>query len=139
MTASLTHTASYFDLVRRFPLRPIRNRKQYQAASKALDELAMRGEHDLDAGERDYLAVLADLIEAYDERHHRLALSRKTPLQVLKYLMDQSRMRASDLAGVIGSRPGASLVLSGKRQLSTAHILRLAEHFRVDPGLFLAP
>ena len=103
---------SYFDLVRRFPLRPIRTRRGYAQAAAVMDELAVRDERTLDAGERDYLAVLADLIESYDEQHHRLALSRKAPVQVLKYLMKESGMRPTDLARVIGSRTAASLILS---------------------------
>jgi HTH-type transcriptional regulator/antitoxin HigA len=129
---------NYFELVRRFPLRPIRSRKQYAAAAAVLDELAVRDENGLAAGERDYLAVLADLIEAYDERHHQLALSRKSPAQVLRYLMKEAGMRPADLARVIGSRTAASLVLNGKRQLSKGHIISLSKYFRVEPGLFLA-
>ena len=36
-----------------------------------------------------------------------------------------------------GSSGLASLILQGKRQLSKAHIRKLAEHFRVSPALFL--
>jgi antitoxin component HigA of HigAB toxin-antitoxin module len=32
----------------------------------------------------------------------------------------------------------ASLILRGKRAMSTAQILKLAGHFAVSPGLFLA-
>ena len=60
---------SYMALIRRFPLRPIRTRRQYQAASKVMDQLALRGETELDAGEADYLDVLSDLIEAYENTH----------------------------------------------------------------------
>jgi HTH-type transcriptional regulator/antitoxin HigA len=130
---------SYFELVRKLPLRPIRTRAEYRRASAMLDQLAVHDERELDAGQRDYLLVLADLIETYDEKHYRLGLARKSPLQVLKYLMKQSAMRPADLARVIGSQTAASLILGGKRQLSKRHIIRLAEHFRVEPGLFLSP
>lgn len=137
MTSAITD--SYFELVRRFPLRPIRNRREYQEAAAIVDELAVRGENDLDAGECDYLSVLADLIEAYDEQHYRLGLSRKTPLAILRYLMKQSGMRPAELARLVGSPAAASLILSGKRQLSKRNIVRLAGYFRVEPGLFLSP
>ena len=65
-TTTSAITASYLALVRRFPLRPIRNEKDYEAASEVLDRLAVRDEQTLDAGERDYLETLEMLVEAYD-------------------------------------------------------------------------
>jgi antitoxin component HigA of HigAB toxin-antitoxin module len=42
------------------------------------------------------------------------------------------------LAGILGcSQPLISLMLAGKRQLTTAHIRKLATHFRLDAGYFL--
>ncbi len=46
-------------------------------------------------------------------------------------------MNVSDLGKVLGNKTAASLVLSGKRELSKAHIRKLAARFKVDPGLFL--
>jgi hypothetical protein len=40
---------------------------------------------------------------------------------------------------VFGSKGIASEVLSGKRELSKAHIQRLSEKFHVSPGLFFWP
>ncbi len=46
-------------------------------------------------------------------------------------------MSASDLGRLLGARPLGSAILRRERQLSKANILKLADHFRVDPGLFL--
>jgi antitoxin component HigA of HigAB toxin-antitoxin module len=51
--------------------------------------------------------------------------------------MSESGMKVGDLAKVIGNQTAASLVLSGQRELSKAHIVRLADYFHVEPGLFL--
>jgi HTH-type transcriptional regulator/antitoxin HigA len=56
--------ARYLELVRRFPLRPIRTKRDYRLATKVMEELAIRGEDDLNGDERDYLDVLTDLVEA---------------------------------------------------------------------------
>jgi HTH-type transcriptional regulator/antitoxin HigA len=56
---------------------------------------------------------------------------------MLKYLMQESGMTQADLARLLGNRAVASLILSGKRELSKTHIRKLAGHFRVSPALFL--
>ena len=56
---------------------------------------------------------------------------------MLKYLMDQSGMRPTDLGRVLGNRGLASLILHGHRQLSKTHIRKLTEHFKVSPAVFL--
>jgi antitoxin component HigA of HigAB toxin-antitoxin module len=53
--------------------------------------------------------------------------------------MDEHGMTVSDLGRVIGSKGNASEILSGKRQLSKAQMFKLADHFGVQAGLFLAP
>ncbi len=52
--------------------------------------------------------------------------------------MEQRGLRATDLTAIFGARSITSLVLNGKRELSNAHILKLAEFFHVSPAAFLA-
>ena len=54
----------YLDLVRRFPLRPLRSAADLDAAVAVVDELLDRA--DLSDPEQDYLDVLSDQIEAYE-------------------------------------------------------------------------
>ena len=64
---------AYMALVRAFALRPIRNRREYDAAAAAIvDRLAVRPEGSLDPGEQDYLDTLTLLIQAYDDEHFQL-------------------------------------------------------------------
>ena len=60
-------SASYFRLIRIFPLRPIRSEREYTEARKVMEGLAVRGEEDLDTGERDYLDGLDAFISSYDQ------------------------------------------------------------------------
>src|SRR5690242_17535006 len=55
---------SYFALIQRFPLRPIKTERELNTAIKIVDELIDRS--DLDSGESDYLEVLGDLVERYE-------------------------------------------------------------------------
>lgn len=128
----------YMALLARFPIRPIRNEQQYDAAIKVLDELAVRDEKKLSPDERDYLGALVMLVEAYDAEHYRVDTSRLTPAELLKFLMDQRGMAFSDLVDVVGGKAAASYLLSGARPASRAQCFMLGEHFGVEPGMFLS-
>ena len=62
---------------------------------------------------------------------------KSTPLDALKFLMDQNNLRAADLLDVFGSRAVASQVLTGKREISKAHARRLADRFRLSVEAFI--
>lgn len=128
----------YLDLVKQFPLRPIRSEEEYDQASELLNELvASADDPGLSDGERDYVAVLTQLTQAYDEKHYPLPRG-ATPVGILKFLMDQHGMNSADLGKLLGSGRGqASLILNEKRELSKANIRTLAQHFNVEAGLFL--
>jgi HTH-type transcriptional regulator/antitoxin HigA len=127
----------YLGLVRKFPLRPLRSEADYDTAVAMLDALAIRPEGSLEPGEQDYLDTLTMLVEAYDQEHNEIETRELDPLAMLKYLMEESGMRTVDLGGLLGNRGLASLILNGHRQLSKAHIRKLADHFKVSPALFL--
>jgi HTH-type transcriptional regulator / antitoxin HigA len=57
---------AYLDLVRAFPLRPIRSADDHDRAIAAIEALADR-RHEWRAGEEDYFVVLALLIERYED------------------------------------------------------------------------
>jgi HTH-type transcriptional regulator/antitoxin HigA len=134
-----TSNPAYMALIRRFPLHPLRDDKDYDAAAEVLDRLAVRPEGSLSPGERDYFETLIMLVEAYDEQHANLAAPDLSPLDMLKYLMEQSGMTTADLGRLLGNRGLASLILHGRRGLSKTHIRKLASHFKVSPALFLSP
>jgi HTH-type transcriptional regulator/antitoxin HigA len=61
----------YFDLVLQFPLRPVRSDEELDRAVRMVDSLLDR--RDLAPEEEDYLDVLGDLIERYEEESHPMA------------------------------------------------------------------
>ncbi len=127
----------YLDLVKAFPLRPIRTEREHDAAIAVLDKLVTREERQLDAAERDYIEALTLLAGAYQETHHKIDTRDVPPLASLRSLMDDHGMRTTDLGRLLGSSGLASDILSGKRQISKTHARKLAECFKVDAGLFV--
>jgi HTH-type transcriptional regulator/antitoxin HigA len=132
----------YLDLVRRFPLRPIRTRADYDRAIQILQDLTARADAGLSADESDYADVLTRLVRDYDEQHssllrERAAGRRPSPIELLKYLMEEHGMNTISLGRLVGGSGQASMILRGKRELSKANIRTLAAHFSVSPAVFL--
>ena len=123
----------YIALVERFLLVPIRNESHLDQAAAIVDELT--GKDRLSPEEEQYLDVISDLIEKYEEEHFPVGPA--SPAEVLQFLMEQNGLRQADLAHLFSSKSNLSEVLSGRRELSKAQILRLAKYFRVSLALFL--
>ena len=123
----------YAGLVRMLPPRPIHDKVDLANATEIID--AMAG-HDLTRDQEDYLDVLSDLVAKYEDEQSPIRRPAGTPLERLRFVVEQAGMTASDLGRLLGSRGLGSLVLRGRRQLSKTHIRILAEHFRLDPGYF---
>ena len=73
----------YFQLVRRFPLRPIRSERELDEATRVIDELI--ADERRSPGADDYLDVLSDLVEKYESEHHRIPDA--SPVEVLQFLV----------------------------------------------------
>ena len=128
---------AYLSLIQEYPLKELRSDRDLEAAQKVLAKLMLKPEEALTVGESDYLGALSVLVRAYEERRFPVSREGRTPLERLKFLMETSGMSSSSLGDVIGSRPAASMVLKGERELSKAHIRKLAGHFKLDAGYFL--
>ena len=56
---------------------------------------------------------------------------------VLRYLLADRDMSASDLGRLLGDRSLGTKILNGERALSKSHIKILAAHFHVSPAALL--
>jgi HTH-type transcriptional regulator / antitoxin HigA len=79
--------------------------------------------------------LLAHLCTEYEDRTVEPPAS--TPLEVLKFLMEQNNLQPADLTDVFGSRSTVTQILNGKRELSKEHARRLAERFRLSVEAFI--
>jgi len=91
----------------------------------------------LTRGQRKYLDTLTILIERYEDETEGALPRGVDSLGVLRYLMEDRRMSASDLGRLLGDRSLGSRVLRGERALSKTHIKTLAKHFKVSPAVLL--
>lgn len=126
---------AYMNLVRAFPLVPLRDKSELEEAVKVMKGLAYR-RSTLTSGEADYLAVLGDLIAQYEKKLPRLA-EEMTPQEALAYLMEINGFAQADLVEFVGYKSNLSAFLSGNRGLSKRAACRLGEFFKVSPALFL--
>jgi HTH-type transcriptional regulator/antitoxin HigA len=134
-TASYTGKARdrYLDLVRRFPLRPLRSDEDLAAAVVVIDGLLSRAS--LTPEESDYLEVLSDLVEAYETEAH--PTGPVSDADLLNHLIEARRVSQSEVADATGIAVSTiSDVLRGKRTLNRAHIGKLARYFHVSPDVF---
>ena len=103
-----------------------------------MNRLVVRKEGTLDAAEQDYLEVLSDVVAAYDEKHFPIPSDDLSSHGSPAAMVSDADMTHGDLAAILGvSRPLASLLANGRRQLTASHIRKLAARFRVDAGYFL--
>jgi HTH-type transcriptional regulator/antitoxin HigA len=128
--------AGYLALIRRWPLRPIRSEVELDAAFAIIDELTDRDE--LSAAEADYLDVLGNEVERYEDQH--VAMPQVSDAEMLRSLMEDKSVSQADVVRGAGiSKTVLSLVLSGRRDLTREHIEILSKYFGIHPSVFLDP
>ena len=125
---------TYAGLVALLPPRPIHDDIDLRNAFEMIDRLAG---FRLSKDQEDYLEALSTFVEGYERERFPMHESVVTPLAALKFFLGEHGMSASDLGRLLGNRTLGAAILSGRRGLSKAHVKKLAEHFRVDSGLFL--
>lgn len=116
------------------PLLSIRNKREYNAAIKRLnellDEIGDNENHPLYS----LLDTLGTLIHAYEEEHYPIPDA--TGTEVLRFLMDEHGLTQSDMPEV-GSQGVISEILNGKRELNVRQIRSLAQRFGVSSAVFV--
>jgi HTH-type transcriptional regulator/antitoxin HigA len=127
---------AYLKLIGRLPLRPIQTDAELDKAAAIIDELTDRD--DLCPAESDYLEVLGDLVEKYEDAH--VEMPHVSDAAMLHSLMEEKEVRQADVVRATGiSKTVLSLILSGKRDLTREQIGAMSKYFEVDPAAFLAP
>lgn len=69
------------------------------------------------------LELLAHLVQDYETKNHDIGLP--TPLEAIRFRMDQQNLRPKDLVPYFGSSSRVSEVLNGKRQLTMEMVRKL--------------
>jgi HTH-type transcriptional regulator/antitoxin HigA len=115
-------------------VRPIRSKRDYEAALKEIERLwgARAGTPD---GDR--LDVLATLIDAYEAEHY--PMDPPDPIEAIKFRMEQQGLTRRDLEEIIGTRTRVAEVLNRKRGLSIGMIRRLHERLGISADVLIRP
>lgn len=113
-------------------IRPIRSETDYEAALDTLEEVFDAPSGTDAADLRDVLAIL---IDKYEEDH--FPIDAPSPLDGVRFRMDQMGLKQSDLVPMIGSRSKVSEVLGGKRPLTLKMIRALHEHLGIPADLLV--
>lgn len=123
----------YMELVKKFPLVPIRDDAHLEEAFGVLDALLRE---ELDEGGEAYLEVLTVLVGLYEKQH--IKIGDASPADMLRDLMGQHKVTQSQLARSTGiAQSTISAVLNGERELTKGHVLKLANFFHLAPAAFL--
>ena len=113
----------------------IKTEDQYWEYCNTLETLvSTKGDEVLE----DEIELLTFLIEKWDEEHS--TLNDSDPVELLKYLMDENKMKANMLADVLGiSKSTVSEILHYRKGLSKEIIRKLADRFKVRQEAFNRP
>jgi HTH-type transcriptional regulator / antitoxin HigA len=115
-------------------LKPIRTKKDYEAALKEVERLwgAKLGTED---GDR--LDVLATLIDVYEAAHY--PVDPPDPIEAIKFRMEQQGLSRKDLEPLIGTRTRVAEVLNRRRSLSIGMIRRLHKKLGISAEVLIRP
>jgi HTH-type transcriptional regulator/antitoxin HigA len=123
---------AYFELLKKFPPRPIKSEEELMETQKVIDDLLDKQE--LTIAEQDYLNVLGALVYEYERTQE--TIPDIYGVELLKALLEEFGLRQKDLIPIFKTESIVSDVLKGKRQLTTRHIQELADFFHVSPAVF---
>ncbi len=126
---------SYRELCQLYLPRPIRDEAEDAEATAMMNALAVFPR--LNAEQRDYLDVLTEMVDA-----HSQAKDTRWPkvkgVEVLRHLLEEHGLGGADLSRILGgSRNLGAMILRGERNLTLAHVRKLAAHFKVSPELLV--
>lgn len=115
--------------------RPIRDKVDYDNVVEIADAMVLWHD-DFTPDQRDYFDLLCSLIEDYDAEHVRWPKLKGR--DIVQHFLDEHGLTGADLSRILdGSRNLGTMILRGDRNLTLAHVRKLAAHFKVSPELFI--
>jgi HTH-type transcriptional regulator / antitoxin HigA len=117
-------------------VKPIRSEADYDWALKEIEPYFEREPKRGTPG-ADRFDVLAALLETYESKHW--PIDPPDPVEAIRYRMEQSGYRQSDLAQLLGSRSRASEIMGRKRQLTMEQAYALHREWHIPAEVLLKP
>lgn len=110
--------------------------EEYERIEAIFNGLMNKGEDRLSPEELRLFELLANLLEDYESKM-LTPMADVSPVETLKFLMEQNDLKQADLVDVFGSQAVVSKVLSEKRSISKTHAKRLAQRFHLSVDAFI--
>ena len=113
-------------------IKPIKTKKDYQAALDRLDKI-----FDAQPGtpQGDELEVLGILIDKYEQQHD--PIDYPDPIEAIKFRMEQLGYTQNDLAKIVGLKSRASEILNRKRKLTLEMIRQLHQVLQIPTDVLI--
>ena len=112
----------------------IKTEEDYKEALALADKLF---DSEPNTSNGDKLELITTLIEIYEKEH--FPIENPSPIEAIKFRMEQMNLTPKDLTPIIGSRSKVSEVLSGKRTLSLNMIRRLSSELGIPAEILIKP
>ena len=113
-------------------IRPIKTKAEYK---KALFYIEENFDATPNTKEANIVEVLAILVEKYEDEH--FPIKSPTPIEAIKFRMEQLGMSNTELAKIIGHRGRVSEIFNGKRSLSVRMMKTLHQELNVPAEVLL--
>jgi len=114
-------------------IKPIKTKKDYQAALKKIEKLF---DAKPDTPDGDLLEVLVTLVEAYEQKYFRIVPP--DPVEAIKFRMEQLGLKQSDLSDAMGGKNRVSEILNRKGELTADMMRKLHKQFNIPAESLLA-
>jgi HTH-type transcriptional regulator/antitoxin HigA len=109
----------------------IKTEKDYNEAVERIYRIMHSSEEAIDPGspEGEEMELLSLLVEKYEQE--KFALGASTPIEAIRFRMDQMDLKQKDIAPLFGGKTRVSEVLNGKRQLTMKMIILLHSYLGI--------
>jgi HTH-type transcriptional regulator/antitoxin HigA len=125
---------TYTNLFMEHAIRPIHDSVGHANSLEVIRALAGL---DLNEDQADYFEALAIFVNEYEAKNME-TLPSATPLEVLRYLVEENGVSGRELSRILGKDESlGAKILSGKRGITVDHAKKLAERFNVKVTAFL--
>jgi HTH-type transcriptional regulator/antitoxin HigA len=112
----------------------IKTGRQYDKYCKILEDLVFKNRKK----DKDEIELLTVLIEKYDDEHYQTP--ELDPIELLKSLMDEHKMKAKDLVEILNLSKGTvSKILNYQTGISKETIRKLSYRFKLNQEAFNRP
>jgi HTH-type transcriptional regulator/antitoxin HigA len=108
------------------PLKILKTKKDYQQSLERFEKIFQAKSGSAESDEADVLALL---IKDYEDKHY--VIEAPSPIEAIKYRMEQQGLTNKDLAQILGFKSRVSDIFKKSRKLNLSMIRKLYEELHI--------